>query len=310
MAKAKKSEQSGNVVLSPASNVVDLPVSLIDADPEWNARSVVEIVDKTGNLAESIKREGQQTPVIVRAIPGGRYKLLAGFRRLAAVSWPEKKGGLNRDTIRATIVPPAKDEKDQELNDLIANLTENVQRKDLTPYDLAMRAHALHDEYDLSAAKLATRLGKSESYVDSLIRVVANLHPTILKRWQEEHGPNPPANKVLATDWLSKQARSSVTHEEQLAAFQVLMGTTPADADAAARGARPPGSGPTAPTRQTASAIDKAVAAAKQVKADGEHEDERYLQGVLDTLAWVTGARKSIPSVYTPAPKPAKADAS
>lgn len=293
----KATKGTDSTILQPVGDVVDLPCNLIDADYEWNARSNLE----WKGLAESIKREGQQSPVIVRRKPDGRFDLLVGFRRFAAISYPEKEGGLNRPTIRATIRETGDKDADQiEVDDLMTNLVENVARDDLSPYDLCMRFYMIHDEHELSPGKIASRCGKSESYVDNLIRIAKNVHPNILKRWKEETGSNPPPTRVLNVNNLAKIAKNGISHEEQLKAFGEWMGTTPADADRGNGHSNGAGDGPKA---QSKGSIDKAIAAVKAVEDDGEFEDERYLKGVKDALAWVMGTKKTIPGIYTPQAK-------
>lgn len=297
----KNAKSETATILQPVSNVVDLPVSLIDADYTWNARTSLEYK----GLAESIKREGQQSPVMVRRKDDGRYDLLVGFRRFAAMSRSEKEGGLARDKIRATIVEtdPKKDADQIELDDLMTNLVENVARDDLSPYDLCMRVHAIHDEHELSAGKIAGRVGKSESYIDNLLRIARNVHPTILKRWKEENGDNPPPTRILTTDKLAKIAKNGTTHDEQLMNYDIWMGTTPADADKGGKGSNGASEGPKV---QGKGSIEKAISAVKVVEDDGEFEDERYLKGVKDALAWVMGTKKTIPGIYTPQAKTEK----
>lgn len=303
MAKAKKDTATVATILQTATNVVDMPVGLIDADYEWNARSVLDYK----GLAESIKREGQQSPVIVRKTLDGRYDLLVGFRRFAAISRPDKEGGLGRETIRATIVEhdDKLDADQMALADLMTNLVENVARDDLSPYDLCMRVYSIHDEHELSPGKIAGRCGKSESYIDNLIRIAKNVHPSILKRWKEETGPNPPPTKVLNVNNLAKIGKNGVTHDEQLKAFAEWMGTTPADREASGVVA---GGASDGPKRASMGDIGKAIAAVKAVEASGEHDDESYLKGVRAGLAWAAGEKKTIPGVYTPAPKTKPAD--
>ncbi len=304
MAKKNTTKTDSTTILQPVSNVVDLPANLIDADYDWNARSVLDFK----GLAESIKREGQQSPVIVRKEPSGRYDLLVGFRRFAAMTFPEKEGGLGLPTIRATIVErdPKKDDEQIELDDLMTNLVENVARDDLSPYDLCMRVYSIHDEHELSPGKIAARCGKSESYIDNLIRIAKNVHPTILKRWKEETGPTPPPTKVLNVNNLAKIAKNGVTHDEQLKAYGEWMGTTPADREKGNGAGN--GAGNDGPKHVSKSEVEKALVVVGMVEKDGEFEDESFLKGVRAALRFVKGEIKSIPGVYSPQAKVSRAD--
>lgn len=65
--------------------------------------------------------------------------------------------------------------------------------------DLAVRCKQLKEQ-GWTGPQIARSLGKSEGYVNNLIRVVERASPTVLARWREEQdGALPP---VCATDWL------------------------------------------------------------------------------------------------------------
>ena len=59
-----------------------LPVSLIDANPRQPRRAFPE--QELTDLAQSIQARGVLQPVLVTPLPGGRYELIAGERRLRA----------------------------------------------------------------------------------------------------------------------------------------------------------------------------------------------------------------------------------
>jgi hypothetical protein len=65
--------------------------------------------------------------------------------------------------------------------------------------DLAMWCKLLRDK-GWSGPRIAKALGRSEGYVNNLIRVVERSSPNVLVRWREEQtGMLTP---VCATDWL------------------------------------------------------------------------------------------------------------
>ena len=65
--------------------------------------------------------------------------------------------------------------------------------------DLAMWCKLLRDK-GLTGPRIASALGKSEGYVNNLIRVVDRASPAVLARWKSEQTGTLPA--VCATDWL------------------------------------------------------------------------------------------------------------
>jgi len=64
--------------------------------------------------------------------------------------------------------------------------------------DLAVWCKVLRDR-GWSGARIARGLGRSEGYINNLIRVVDRASPTVMVRWREEQGG---VEGVCATDWL------------------------------------------------------------------------------------------------------------
>ncbi len=113
-------------------------------------------------LAADIKERGLLQPVIVRPLggPGGRYELVAGERRCRAA----RQAGL-------TQVPAIVRQYDDREARTVAAI-ENLQRKDLEPFDEARYFKFLADEYNLSNRQIAEGLHKSPSYVDQRLRLL------------------------------------------------------------------------------------------------------------------------------------------
>jgi len=65
--------------------------------------------------------------------------------------------------------------------------------------DLAVWCKLLRDK-GWTGPQIARALGKSEGYVNNLVRVVERSSPAILLRWKEEQGGQ--LEHVCATDWL------------------------------------------------------------------------------------------------------------
>ena len=60
----------------------EIPVELVKPNPRQPRRSFDE--DALAELAESIRARGVLQPIVVRALAGGHYELVAGERRLRA----------------------------------------------------------------------------------------------------------------------------------------------------------------------------------------------------------------------------------
>lgn len=111
------------------------------------------------DLASSIKEYGVIQPIIVSK-KGGYYEIIAGERRWRA----SKKAGLDE-------IPAIVRDDDEQRNKEIS-LIENIQREDLNPIEKARGIKLLMDEYDLTQAKVAEKLGKSRSSIANTVRIL------------------------------------------------------------------------------------------------------------------------------------------
>jgi ParB family transcriptional regulator, chromosome partitioning protein len=135
-----------------------IPVDLIRPNPdqprkEFNGESLLA-------LAESIEAKGVLQPLVVRALPGGTYELIAGERRLRAskIAKLEQVPAIVRDAEGAERLELA--------------LLENVAREDLNPVDEARACATLVEDLGVSKAELAGRIGKSRPAVANAIRLL------------------------------------------------------------------------------------------------------------------------------------------
>jgi len=130
----------------------ELEIDEIDFDPEQPRKEFD--AEKLAELASSIKEHGLINPIMVRLLPGGSYRLVAGERRLRAFRL------LGRKSIPAIV---DQDEEGKEL--LSKQLVENLQRADLSPLEKSEAIVRLRDEHGLSVRDLASRLGISKSAI-------------------------------------------------------------------------------------------------------------------------------------------------
>jgi len=109
-----------------------------------------------GDLSEmvaSIKEKGVLEPILVRAIEGGRFEIIAGERRYQA----SKLAGLRH-------VPSIEVDVDNR-GMLEISLIENLQRKDLTPFEEAAAIQRLCDQFRYTHEEIARKLGKSRTVI-------------------------------------------------------------------------------------------------------------------------------------------------
>jgi ParB family chromosome partitioning protein len=111
-------------------------------------------------LAESIKSQGVMQPVLVRAVAGGRYEIIAGERRFRAA----RLAGLDEVPVLVRDVP-------DEAAAVMA-LIENIQRENLNPLEEAQGLKRLTDEFGLTHEQAAQAVGRSRSAASNLLRLL------------------------------------------------------------------------------------------------------------------------------------------
>lgn len=147
---------------------------------------------KLEELADSIKKHGVLQPLVVTALPEGKYELIAGERRLEA----GKLAGLKK-------IPALLKEADAKTKLELA-LIENIQRHDLNPMEEAKAFQRLMEGFSLTQEAVAQRLGKSRSRIANTLRLLA-LPEFIQKAVTEEKISEGHARSLLAVADPEKQ---------------------------------------------------------------------------------------------------------
>lgn len=148
-------------------------------------------------LAESIRRDGLQEPIIVRKV-GDSYELVSGERRVRA-------------SVMADIdVVPAvcRDVSDADM--LRLGLIENIQREDLNPMECARAYQQLMDEFNWTQEALSQQVGKKRATVANMLRLL-NLPADVQHLVEEGSISMGHARALLALD--SKAKQSAVARE-------------------------------------------------------------------------------------------------
>lgn len=138
--------------------LVKIPIEELQANP-LQPRGVItpeSIVD----LVDSIKVHGVLEPLIVAKTPAG-YQIIAGERRwrAAKIAGLKELSCIVRETTPRGMLEMA--------------IVENVQRADLPALERAKAFQRLVDEFGLSSAEIARRVGKSIPYVSNSLRLLA-----------------------------------------------------------------------------------------------------------------------------------------
>lgn len=154
----KAFEASGEPQSLPdGSRLVLLDPREIDPNPKQPRQVFDE--EALQELADSLRRDGMQEPILVRQ-NGDRYELIGGERRVRA--------SVMADLERIPAIVREVDDKDM----LKLSLIENVQREDLNAIELAQAYHRLIEEYRWTQEQLAAEVGKKRVTVTNTLRLL------------------------------------------------------------------------------------------------------------------------------------------
>ena len=121
--------------------------------------------ESLAELAESIKAQGIIQPILVRAVGGDEYEILAGERRWRAAQ-----------LAHLSEVPVIIREVPDEAALAIA-LIENIQRQELNALEEAQGLQRLIDEFGMTHDAAAQAVGRSRSAVSNLLRLLGLAKP-------------------------------------------------------------------------------------------------------------------------------------
>ena len=151
------SAPSSPALESPTSNVQELPIGSIIANPRQPRKAFDD--NTLRDLAQSLKRSGVLQPVVVRR-HGQQFQIVVGERRWRAAGM----AGLSH------IPAVVRDATDAETLELA--LVENLLREDLNPMEEAEAYQRLLGEFDWTQEDLGERVGKDRSSVANCLRLL------------------------------------------------------------------------------------------------------------------------------------------
>lgn len=166
------------------------------------------------SLAASIKAQGVMQPILVRALNGNKFEIIAGERRWRAA----QIAGLSQVPVIIRNV---------ENNAALAMaLIENIQREDLNPLEEAIGIQRLIGEFQLTHQAASEAVGRSRSATSNLLRLLNLSQPVqdILMQGKMEMGHArallvldaakqiAAANKIVA-DSLSVREAEKLVHD-------------------------------------------------------------------------------------------------
>ena len=148
------------------SNIMDdelgekATLSINDIEPNRGQPRKTFSEESLSELADSIREHGVLQPLLVRPMPDGSYRLVAGERRFRAA----RLAGL-------TEVPVTVREMTDEEESVFA-LIENLQREDLNAVEEAEGIKTLIDTFGFTQEQAAQKLGKSRTAVTNSLRLL------------------------------------------------------------------------------------------------------------------------------------------
>jgi ParB family chromosome partitioning protein len=146
-----------SLLVEENERIQKIPVAELTPNPE-QPRTIFDD-EALAELAASIKQFGILQPLVIAPSDEG-YHIIAGERRWRAA----KLAGLK--------VVPALVRTTRQQEKLELAILENVQRVDLSPLETAVSIERLHQQFNMTYADVAKRLGKAETTVHNTVRLL------------------------------------------------------------------------------------------------------------------------------------------
>ena len=174
--KYAKTQETVLSALLAQTEEVSVPLDSLIKSP-LNVRTVPYSAESVSELADSIKGVGLLQNLVVHALPGDRYGVAAGGRRLAALNMLAERDIIPADwPVRVKVIP-------QELA-TAASMTENGHRRDMHPAEQIAGFRAMAQE-GKTPAQIGDLLGYSPRHVQRMLKL-ADLAPVILDALAED----------------------------------------------------------------------------------------------------------------------------
>lgn len=138
--------------------IIDMPLDMI-IPPAYEMRSQIN-EEKLATLAKSIKLLGLLQPIVVRLRDGGKYEIVAGYRRFIA----------HQRNHAASILVRVMDVDD--VNNELAKMHENIEREDISVMDEARFIGRLQRDMKMNQADISRSIGRSEAYVSQKLAIL------------------------------------------------------------------------------------------------------------------------------------------
>lgn len=187
-----------NLSAGPSSSIGRMiPLDLLVPNPDQPRRSFGDMAD----LISSIKEKGVLEPVLVRSA-GEKYQIIAGERRYRA----SVQAGLSQ-------IPCVEIDVDDR-GVLEISLIENLQRKDLNPFEEAEGLQKLCEKFLYTHEEVAKKLGKSRTSVTETLTLTHI--PAHLRERCREAGISARSTLLVIARQSSPEAMSKTIEEIKL----------------------------------------------------------------------------------------------
>ena len=125
-----------------------------------------DMMPKRGQGDSEDGSSGQLNPILTRPLPDRRLEVVGGFRRMRAALWLIESGTCHDFKVKYIV------SRLSDAEAALVNLSENMQREDPKPIQLAHAVRSLNEDYGLSMKEIAGRLKRSETWIGNLLNLV------------------------------------------------------------------------------------------------------------------------------------------
>ncbi|MGE4549835.1 MAG: ParB/RepB/Spo0J family partition protein [Opitutales bacterium] len=154
---ARSSQKAKGLPLTEGETLIEVPIGKVRPN-RYQPRKRIN-AEQVNELAASIKAAGLIQPIAARSSEDG-YEIIAGERRWRAYRQ------LGRKTIPVRVMEV------EDASSAVLSLIENLQREGLDPVEEALGCSVLIQDFELTQAQVAERLGKSRVYVTNALRLL------------------------------------------------------------------------------------------------------------------------------------------
>ena len=159
----------------PVTGGLFIPLADIEPDPDQPRKMSADADEDLKLLASSILQHGVLQPIAVKAMPDGKYQIVAGERR-----WRAARMALQAAASQAGItcqrkgydlkrIPVFIRNPESPTDKLEMQMVENLARADMSDMDIGRALQKLLNATGISKAELARRLGRSDTWVKSVL---------------------------------------------------------------------------------------------------------------------------------------------